>query len=263
MKFSAFFFLIFFLCTHSSFGKVENDVFGDFEKDTILFEGHEAYIVVPQIKNEEGNWIWRARFWAHQPQVDIALLKQGFHVVHIDVADMFGCDSAVILWNHFYDYCSNKYALNKKVTLEGMSRGGLIIYNWASKNTDKVNCIYADAPVCDFKSWPAGLYSGEGSPRSWKKCMDVYHLDSISALSYTDLPINNSKLVAKAGIPVIHVYGADDTVVPYAENTALIKATFDNYEAEIKIIKKEGVGHHPHCLKDPTPIVNFILNNTL
>lgn len=45
-----------------------------------------------------------------------------------------------------------KAGFNKKVALEGMSRGGLIVYNWAAQNPEKVACIYADAPVMDFKS---------------------------------------------------------------------------------------------------------------
>jgi hypothetical protein len=35
-----------------------------------------------------------------------------------------------------------------------MSRGGLIIYNCAVANPEKVAAIYGDAPVMDFKSWP-------------------------------------------------------------------------------------------------------------
>ena len=30
---------------------------------------------------------------------------------------------------------------------------------------------------------------------------------------------------------------------------------------EITVIHKEGVGHHPHSLKDPQPIVDFILKH--
>lgn len=56
-----------------------------------------------------------------------------------------------------------KEGFHKKVVLEGMSRGGLIVYNWAAQNTDKVACIYADAPVMDIKSWPMGRGASEGS----------------------------------------------------------------------------------------------------
>ena len=68
---------------------------------------------------------------------------------------MFGSPEAVAIGNDFYKHITKKYDLNSKAVLEGFSRGGLIVYNWASQNTEKVACIYADAPVCDFKSWPA------------------------------------------------------------------------------------------------------------
>ena len=58
---------------------------------------------------------------------------------------------AVQRWNSFYKRMV-KAGFNKKVALEGMSRGGLIVYNWAAQNPEKVACIYADAPVMDFKS---------------------------------------------------------------------------------------------------------------
>lgn len=35
--------------------------------------------------------------------------------------------------------------------LEGLSRGGLPIFNWSIANPDKVTCVYADAAVCDIK----------------------------------------------------------------------------------------------------------------
>ena len=34
-----------------------------------------------------------------------------------------------------------------------------------SENTDKVFCIYVDAPVCDFKSWPGGKGKGKGKAK--------------------------------------------------------------------------------------------------
>ena len=40
---------------------------------------------------------------------------------------------------------TEQYRFAKEAVLEGMSRGGLIIYNWAIANPDKVAAIYADA----------------------------------------------------------------------------------------------------------------------
>ncbi len=252
--------LIFLLAGLSSY--IQDEIFTEYIINEFSFRGHEAKIVIPHEKNNNANWIWRARFWGHEPQVDKALLEKGFHVAYIDVADLFGNQEAVELWNDFYRFCVDEYNLNSKVVLEGMSRGGLIIYNWASKNTEKVFCIYADAPVCDIKSWPGGLYKGKGSSQDWEKCLKEYDLDKESVLDFKGIPIYTCVNVAKAKIPVLHVCGDSDKVVPYEENTGLLVKNFEEAGGKIELIIKKDVGHHPHCLENPKPIVDFILTNT-
>lgn len=255
-------FFPFLLILLLSFNTIAQDsLFHDFELKEFSFQGHEAKIVFPRNPNEARNWIWRARFWGHEPQLDIALLEKGFHVVYVDVADLFGNQVAVQRWNDFYEFCRKEYNLNSKVVLEGLSRGGLIIYNWASQNTDKVFSIYADAPVCDIKSWPGGLFAGQGSPSDWENCLDAYGLDSISVRDFKGIPIYTSKAIAEAKIPVIHVYGESDKVVPFMENTYLLAEEFKKSGGEITLIPKPGIGHHPHSLKDPSVLVKFILKS--
>ena len=261
MKQSANHILILFTLFISISAFAQDSVFSEYEVKEFAFQGHEAKVVFPNKANSNNYWIWRARFWGAEPQVDKALLEKGFHVVYVDVANLFGNDEAVHLWNDFYKFCVSEYGLNQKVVLEGLSRGGLIIYNWASQNTDKVFSIYADAPVCDIKSWPGGMFSGEGSPKAWELCLAAYGLDSVSVKSFEGIPINTSIKVAKAGIPVIHVYGDSDVVVPFEENTALLKENFEKAGGTIELIGKEGVGHHPHSLEDPKSIVDFILKS--
>jgi alpha-beta hydrolase superfamily lysophospholipase len=135
------------------------------------------------------------------------------------------------------------------------------VYNWASQNTDKVFCIYADAPVCDIKSWPGGMFNGKGSPKAWEICLEAYELDTISVKTFEDVPINNCVNIAKRDIPVMHVFGDSDKVVPYKENTALLAEKFEDAGGTIELIRKEGVAHHPHSLVNPKPIVDFIIKS--
>lgn len=241
----------------------EDKVFAEYGIKEFSFKGHKAKIVFPHTKNENGFWIWRARFWGVEPQVDKALLEKGFHVAYIDVADLFGNEEAVTLWNAYYTFITKKYDLNQKVVLEGLSRGGLIIYNWASQNTEKVACIYADAPVCDIKSWPGGLFTGIGSPKDWETCLQAHGLDENSVMDFEGSPIHTCVDLAKAQVPVLHVFGDDDKVVPHFENTEALAKNFEEAGGKIKLIRKEGVGHHPHSLEDPEPIVDFILSHTV
>lgn len=239
----------------------ESDYYG-FRCSDFKFEGHDAKIVFPEKAEPQRHWIWRARFWGHEPQTEIALLEKGFHVVYIDAAEYRGNSEAVSLWNRFYDYLIRNYQLNPEAVLEGMSRGGLFIYNWGSANPDKVACVYADAPVCDLRSWPGGKWKGKGSEEEWKAHLNAYGLTEETINDFRGMPLYNCVNLAEAGVPVLHVCGSDDDVVPVDENSYALEKNFRQAGGNIKIIIKEGIGHHPHSLRDPSPIVRFILSNT-
>ena len=72
-----------------------------------------------------------------------------------------------------------------------MSRGGLIVYNWAAQNPEKVACIYADAPVMDFKSWPMGQGKSAGSAMDTKQLLNAYGFkNEAEALNWKKNPID-------------------------------------------------------------------------
>ena len=105
-------------------------------------------------------------------------------MAYCEVGNLFGNPSAVKRWNDFYVYVTTKHDFNKRPVLEGMSRGGLIIYNWAKANPSRVSCIYGDAPVCDFKSWPGGKGKGKGGGRAWQACLKAYGFTQEEALKF-------------------------------------------------------------------------------
>jgi dienelactone hydrolase len=219
----------------------------------------DCRVVTPNTAAPGRPWVWRARFWGHEPQVDLALLAKGWHVVYCEVGALFGSPAAVERWNRFYDFLITQHGFATKAALEGMSRGGLIIYNWAASNPGKVAAIYGDAPVCDFKSWPAGRGIGKGSLGTWKQCLAAYGFTEAEAVAYKGNPIDRLAPLAKAGIPILHVVGDADKVVPITENSDLIEKRYKVLGGKIHVIHKPGVGHHPHSLKDPEPIVKFFL----
>ncbi|MCF7848124.1 MAG: prolyl oligopeptidase family serine peptidase [Kiritimatiellales bacterium] len=211
-------------------------------------------VVVPENIADGKPWVWRARFFGHEPQTDVALLEKGFHIAYVDVAGLYGSPKAVGRWDAFYEYLTTAKGFAKKPALEGMSRGGLIIYNWASKNPETVACIYADAPVCDIKSWP-------GTGEKGKKMLSAYGFTPEQAEAFKGNPVDNLKPLAAANVPLLHVVGDADTVVPVVDNTALMESRYKALGGSIQVIHKEGIGHHPHSLKDPQPIVDFIVGH--
>ncbi|MBE6217683.1 MAG: hypothetical protein E7124_06535 [Bacteroidales bacterium] len=224
--------------------------------------GIECYIVKPHHAAEGRPWIWRARFWGHEPQTDIALLEQGFHLTYCDVSDLYGSPEAVKRWDRFYSLV-RKAGLDRKAVLEGMSRGGLIIYNWAGKNPRKTACIYGDAPVMDLKTWPLR----QDPPASLAECIPVMmkaygFRNAEDVLAWKGNPVDHARKLAKAKVAMIHVVGDADIAVPVEDNTTVFEKLITGYGHEIKVIHKPGTGHHPHSLYDPEPIVDYILEAT-
>lgn len=246
----------------TTLSKNDKDRFHGFTMLDSTLNGINFKMVFPKKANKNGDWIWRARFWGHEPQTDLALLKQGFHLAYIDVSGLFGNEKAIKIWNEFYDLITTKYLLNPKVVLEGMSRGGLIVFNWANRNADKVACIYTDAPVCDLKSWPGGKGKSEGSSEAWKLSLKQYGFSEEIALGYNGNPVDHMEGIASHKVPVLNVIGDLDTVVPVSENTEILQKRLISLGWKMTIINKPKVGHHPHSLKDPEPIVDFVLGNT-
>ncbi len=227
-----------------------------------LFEGRTARIVRPYVMHEGRPWIWRARFWEHEPQTEVALLAKGFHVVFCDVSELYGNPEAIGVWDRFYRMLVDA-GLCKKAVLEGLSRGGIYIYRWAAMYPERVACVYADAPVLDVRSWPGGKGKSGGNPEEWERLKRNFGLRTEEeALTFRGSPIDLADTLARAGFPILHVCGDADLTVPMEENTDIFEQRILAAGGRIKVIRKPGVGHHPHSLVDPQPIVDFILEAT-
>jgi len=231
-----------------------------FKRTDIKVAGRKCIIIEPGTAIAGRPWIWRTEFFGHEPQADSILAVKGFHVVYMDVQNMYGAPVAMAFMDSFYTYLTGTRKLSKKTTLEGFSRGGLFAFNWAARHPDRVCCLYVDAPVCDIRSWPAGKGKGEYSPGDWKLLLKVYGFkNEQEALQYRGNPIDNLQPIAAAGIPILCVCGDADEIVPMAENIDIVRERYERLGGKIKMIVKPNNGHHPHSLKDPGPIVDFVM----
>jgi len=238
---------------------IKDTLWKGFKRSDFTVAGRKCILVSPEAAATGKPWIWRTEFFGNEPHADSALLTKGYHLAYINMQDMYGAPVAMDLMDQFYAYLTKNYQLNKKTVLEGFSRGGLFAFNWAALHTDNVAAIYADAPVCDFKSWPGGKGRGPGSPKDWQKLLKVYGFTEEQALAYKLNPVDNLAPLAKAHIPVIVVCGDADKTVPVEENTFVVEKRYKELGGEIKVVVKPGADHHPHSLKNPAPIVDFIL----
>jgi len=241
------------------------DAWHGFRRHTFTVDGCRAWVAEPKQALPGNPWSWCLEFpdaFADRCAAP-ALLAKGFHHAHIAVGNTFGCPAALKHFDAFHASLTSR-GLAKQAALIGISRGGLYAYRWASENPGKVSVIYGDAPVCDFKSWPGGKGKGKGkgSPGDWAQLMKHYGFkNEAEALAYRGNPVDVLEPLAKAGIALVHVVGDADDVVPVAENTAVIEARYRQLGGTIQVYHKPGVGHHPHGLEDPSPVVQFILDH--
>lgn len=123
-------------------------------------------------------------------------------------------------WEAWYAFLTGKHGLSPRPAFVGMSRGGEYAYTWSTLHPDRVSCIYADNPATN-----AEVLSRLGD-------------------------------LARADIPLLHVCGTIDPLLGRASNP--IETIYRQFGGRISVILKEGAGHHPHSLRDPKPIADFI-----
>jgi pimeloyl-ACP methyl ester carboxylesterase/lysophospholipase L1-like esterase len=229
----------------------------DFEVDD-----RKCYVVAPKFAAPGNPWVWRARFPGFHAEADLILLERGFHIAHMNSNGMLGSDAALDHWDAFYEKLTTEHGLAKRVALEGVSRGGLFVYRWAARHPKRVACIYADTPVCDFKSWPGGRGEGLGHVGTWQSLLKAYGLTEDEALAWKKNPIDVLEPIAKAKVPILHIVSLNDKVVPPKENTFVLADRYRELSGSIDIIEvQEGTaqsnGHHfDH--PDPVRVADFI-----
>jgi len=232
----------------------------------ISVNGRKAFITAPHEPLAAKEWVWRARFPEWHTHMDEILLDSGLFIAYIDTDDMLGSPEAMKLWDSFYKFMVHREGFSPKVSLEGVSRGGLFVFNWAKRQPWKVHCIYTEAPVCDFKSWPGGFGTGRGDPGTWKILKKQYGFKSdLEAFEYKNNPIDKLEALAMARVPIMTMIGLKDQVVPPSENIFLLSDRYVKLGGISTLVpctngKQKLHGHH-FTIETPELGAEFVLSN--
>lgn len=218
-------------------------------------DGVECKIVEPKKAAAGSPWVWRARFWDHEPAFDIAMLEHGYHLVYCDVVEFWGAPKAVERWDRFYAL-TQKLGLGSKPVLEGMSRGGTYIFNWAKANPTKVTAIYADNPLLDLRAFPNGTDEARAMR---KQCLESYGVTEAQLPDFKGSPIDGLEGLAAAKVPVFFVLGMKDDIVPPKQHADVLEARYKALGGPVTRWEKPDAGHHPHGLDPVQPLVDAVL----
>jgi hypothetical protein len=127
-------------------------------------------------------------------------------------------------WDAWYAYLTEKHGLSKKPAFIGMSKGGVNEYDWTTVHPDKVSCIYADNPAI--------------RPEAFAR------LDEL----------------ARRDVPLLNICGSLDFLLE--RHTLAIESRYHELGGRITVMIKEGAAHHPHSLRNPKLIADWIVSNS-
>ncbi|WP_353125591.1 glycosyl hydrolase family 95 catalytic domain-containing protein [Parapedobacter pyrenivorans] len=231
--------------------------FYGYAEASFTLNGRECKVVKPKRVANDRPWVWRARFWGHEPQADIALLERGYHIAYCDAAEMLGNEAAISLWNMFHEILYNA-GLNRKALFEGMSRGGVYALNWAAANPDKVAGVYVDNPLLDMRAYALLKKGIAGDIRQ------AHGLATDEAVAgFMGSPMDRITDIVRGNYPILILCAdADEAVDPQTQTLAFEKKV-KAAGGDITVIMKPGFKHHPHAFPNPAPIVDFMLKATV
>ena len=128
-----------------------------------------------------------------------------------------------------------------------------MLYNWASKHPDQVACIAGIYPVCDPSSWP-GL----------EKAASAYGLtaEQLRADLTKFNPVDNLAPLAKARVPILHIHGDADVVVPLPENSGKVARRYQALGGSMMLIVPPGQGHNMwKGFFESEELIDFVIAN--
>ena len=218
------------------------------------FNGYNAYVTVPD--NPNGKWIWKAEYRTAFDKAEQALIEQGYTHVYYEVRFQYGSYKLRRLMHKFHLHVIEKFNLQKKCILFGMSVGGLYSFNYALTYPEYVEKVYLDAPALDIYD-VYSRFTGENEQK-YDMLLAAYNLTRETIKTFRDRPVDNFKEFFDNKIPVMLVAGDADTVCRPEANYQKMVAYCEENSIPLTVCIKPGCGHHPHSLEDITPILDFV-----
>lgn len=183
------------------------------------------------------------------------LLAAGVAVAGVDVGESYGNPRGREIYDALHKELVDEHGFDPRACLLARSRGGLMLYNWASDRPGKVRCIAGIYPVCNLTSYP-GLARASGAYG-----MTV---DQLEQKLREHNPVDRVDPLVKAGIPIFHIHGDTDGVVPLDVNSGLLAQRYRAAGGNVEISVAAGQGHNMwQGFFECQPLVDFIIRNAL
>ncbi len=204
--------------------------------------GRRGFVIKPSKPAPDGSkpWIWYApTLIGRYPNERHAwlftrLLAAGFSIAGMDVGESWGNIEGRRVYTEFYRTVTARFGLSPKACLMPQSRGGLMLYNWAAEHPEWVRCIGGIYPVCDV-----GRFSISDRVLAAYGMTDA----ELRAHSAEHNPVDRLAGLAALKVPILHLHGDADTVVPLDSNSAELARRYEALGGSAEIVVVKGKGH--------------------
>jgi hypothetical protein len=222
--------------------------------------GRVAFLIPPpdHPTGRAAPWVWYAPTLpglpgTHEKWMFERLLAAGVAIAGIDVGESMGNPAGRKLYSTFHDELVRQRGMSPKPCLLARSRGGLMLYNWATEHPGSVAAIAGIYPVGNLASWP-GL----------ARACQAYGMsgEQLAAQLPRHNPVDRLAPLAKAGIPIMHLHGDRDKVVPLKHNSGLIRDRYAELGGTMTLEIIDGGGHDlsAHWFESRS-LVDFIIEH--
>ena len=110
-----------------------------------------------------------------------------------------------------------------------------MLYGWAVKHPNSVGGVAGIYPVCNIASYP-------GVNRA-ASAFDM-EPEELSASLKEFNPVDNLRPLANARVPIFHIQGDSDKVVPHEANTGLLEKRYRALAGPVQVELIPGQGHN-------------------
>jgi len=237
-------------------------MWSDFRVKRFSFAERSAVIIYPSgVPN--GKMLFKTEYLNDFPNFDIAMLNRGYYLIYVSHQSRWAPDEEIDIMADFVRDCAKKLNTSEKCILEGMSCGGLQAARFAEKYPELTAIMYLDAPVLNILSMVGlGECKEECISTFWREIVATFGVSRSTIINFRKSPIDHMEPLIENNIPIIMLYGNADNTVIYEENGKVLEEYYKDNQGIIKVISKSMCKHHPHGLEDPTPIIEFVEENT-
>jgi predicted esterase len=209
--------------------------------ETFELEGRKGFIYAAPEPAKGNPWVWYAPTLKGVEIVQRKLyfdawMQAGISIAGFDLGEVRGSPASTAKFTLFFEEMVRR-GWSSKPTLLGQSRGGMMMLAWAMRNPARVRAFVGIYPVCNLASWPL-----KNSKRETLADFAMPEAELVANLARFN-PVDNLQGLLANKVPMFIVHGDSDVVVPYDDNSRLLKERYEAGGGRITVKLIPGEGH--------------------